>query len=929
MARQLTDPWDSARTMNQTYLDGERWLAKALKLSESDTPFPWQLKLLRYLLNGHIEDHLPLDIPTGLGKTSVMAIWLVARALGANLPRRLVYIVDRRAVVDQSTEVAQTLRDYVDSNSMVKTKLGLGSKSLPISTLRGQHIDNREWLKDPSLPAIIVGTVDMIGSRLMFEGYGTSHKMRPYHAGLLGSDALVVLDEAHLVPPFEMLLKTIATDLPTYGPQSNLAKLLPPFRLMTLTATARSIANAPFGLTDADFEHKVAKQRLYAKKRMRLESTLDEKTLPNALAEHAWELSSKSKSAVRLVVFCHSPKDAENAKAKIEKIAKDNKKQVQTQLLVGGRRIYEREMTTKWLLEHGFLASHEESAGNYPAFVFATSAGEVGIDLNTDHLLCDLVAWERMIQRLGRVNRKGNGLADVIVVYTSKKPDAALSKKPSKRNSKEKQAVEEYERRILQLKALKCLPQEDGVFDASPNAILLLKKRAEADSVLKSILDDATTKPPLRPKLSRALVDAWSMTSLKQHTGRPRIQPWLRGWDDHRSETVVVWREHLPVRDGKIIDNEAAKYFEVAPPHLSEKLETYTSDVINWLKKRAKTLLNTPKNHKGNNKLLKPTDIAAIILDSAGEVIRSLLLKELDQNQSNNNTGNLSCLSGATLVVDARIAGLRDGRLNDKEDKQPSTADGGGQWCNFNNGGPVTRFRVRVVNKDVEENHTDGEWWPCYRFSTKLSSDGEAEQWLVVDTWRDDASMEDSRSAGPPQLLDIHQQCVEKHAKSIAEKIGLSEPYVNVLSVAARLHDEGKRSRRWQSAFNAPQDGNYAKTHGPIKFSLLAGYRHEFGSLAYAEQSSLLAKMPRDDRDLALHLIASHHGFARPIIRTDGSDDAPPSTLEGRAQEVALRFIRLQRRWGPWGLAWWETLLRSADWQASKEHEEKSRVVGR
>ena len=85
-------------------------------------------------------------------------------------------------------------------------------EALPVSTLRGQHVDNRLWLQDPTKPAIIVGTVDMIGSRLLFSGYGVSRQMRPYQAGLLGADTLVVLDEARLCPPFEALLRAIAED---------------------------------------------------------------------------------------------------------------------------------------------------------------------------------------------------------------------------------------------------------------------------------------------------------------------------------------------------------------------------------------------------------------------------------------------------------------------------------------------------------------------------------------------------------------------------------------------------------------------------------------------------------------------------------------------------------------------------------------------
>ena len=88
-------------------------LHEALGLAEADTTFPWQRELFARFAKGRIDRSL--DIPTGLGKTAVMAIWLVARAHGAPLPRRLVYVVDRRAVVDQSTAVAIRLREYVES----------------------------------------------------------------------------------------------------------------------------------------------------------------------------------------------------------------------------------------------------------------------------------------------------------------------------------------------------------------------------------------------------------------------------------------------------------------------------------------------------------------------------------------------------------------------------------------------------------------------------------------------------------------------------------------------------------------------------------------------------------------------------------------------------------------------------------------------
>ena len=125
---------------------------------------------------------------------------------------------------------------------------------------------------------------------------------------------------------------------------------------------------------------------------------------------------------------------------------------------------------------------------------------------------------------------------------------------------------------------------------------------------------------------------------------------------------------------------------------------------------------------------------------------------------------------------------------------------------------------------------------------------------------------------------------------------------------------------------NAPDDGRvYAKTKGGGNLRLLEGYRHEFGSLIIAEAENL----PEATRDLILHLIAAHHGNARPLISCEGCEAGPPSDLESKAGDAALRFVRLQKDYGPWGLAWREAILRAADQAASREWSEKSWTVGR
>jgi CRISPR-associated endonuclease/helicase Cas3 len=939
-------------------------------------PFSWQRRLFARLVKGDLPSSL--DLPTGLGKTSVMALWLIARAHAAPLPRRLVYVVDRRAVVDQATAEAEKLREALEGKAEhiheldecmrteatqtaaeLKKRLGLNEKrKLPISTLRGAHVDNREWLEDPSVPAIVVGTVDMIGSRLLFSGYGVSRKMRPYQAGLLGADALVVLDEAHLVPPFANLLRAIEGDA-TLWPKDQ--TLLPRFIVLPLSAThrARSAQHSgaeSFGLEDEDWRDTTASKRLNARKQLRVEP-LSEKDQDRQLAEMAFALATKGRPA-RVVVFCNrrEKKDdgagpsAQGVAEAIEGLAKGDKKAGREkidinppELLVGARRVHEREQAARRLQELGFTGDAEPA--QRPAFLVATSAGEVGIDFDADHMVCDLAPWERMVQRLGRVNRRGgDGREAQVVVFDT--------------SGIEKDEV----RKVLLTATRDLLNRIETDFGGKAGPATLLELRGQ---VGRQEIEKASTPEPLRPALTRALVDAWSMTSLEHHTGRPEIAPWLRGWVAEKPQTMVLWRKYLPLRLG---DSDQAtfssredinEFFDAAPPHESEKLETETFRVAVWLQKRADALLERkPPEAASSEELsaaeaersetalqdarkLQRNDVIALILSPSAEYERHLTLRELAQDRKGTARDDFhDMLAGKILVMDARLGGLtEDGLLCERADSDPPTADALDDWSR------KVGFRVRWEERG-QQKEQERDWLSEGEFVICRDADDDWTERLVIEHLHDAAQSEEGRSISWPQELAAHEGLAARKVRDIAARVGLSDAATEALALAAFLHDEGKRALRWQRAFRAPREKDdagvykaFAKTRGPIDQAILDGYRHEFGSLAIFEPGNDWAKqlpaevrkrvdgLPQDWRDLVMHLITAHHGQARPVIATRGCEDAPPSALEARAREVALRFARLQERWGPWGLAWWEALLRAADQQASRGNDARAESV--
>ena len=118
------------------------------------------------------------------------------------------------------------------------------------------------------------------------------------------------------------------------------------------------------------------------------------------------------------------------------------------------------------------------------------------------------------------------------------------------------------------------------------------------------------------------------------------------------------------------------------------------------------------------------------------------------------------------------------------------------------------------------------------------------------------------------------------------------------------------------------------------------GFRHEMLSVELAEYLTLEASVPH--RELLLHLVAAHHGYARPFapVCVDKLADEELQSvwcnghsIPGRVRRgftpshrldsgIAERFWKLTREHGWWGLAWLESILRLADQQASAAEQE-------
>jgi CRISPR-associated endonuclease/helicase Cas3 len=179
------------------------------------------------------------------------------------------------------------------------------------------------------------------------------------------------------------------------------------------------------------------------------------------------------------------------------------------------------------------------------------------------------------------------------------------------------------------------------------------------------------------------------------------------------------------------------------------------------------------------------------------------------------------------------------------------------------------------------------------------------------------------------QRLDEHNTKVGDKAALFAKTVGLEKDLVDLLGTAGNCHDLGKADPRFQKMLAFPNKANpnlyLAKSEGwnPKAPKMPVLWRHELQSLQIVIENNIGQNLT--DLELFYHVIAAHHGWCRnrmPVSFDFGFEEFNYGKLQSsksyQESNLGYDFNDLNQKYGYWGLAYLETILRLADWEGSK-----------
>jgi CRISPR-associated endonuclease/helicase Cas3 len=972
-------------------LSVERFAEFYASLHPGRQAFPWQIRLCRMVMT----EGWPrgLYLPTASGKSACIAIAVYTLAAGvAHAPRRIVHVVDRRVGLDHTyrhaSDIASRLRE-AQSGILREVADGLRARRgldpaaddepLACFSLRAGTYRNNAWARTPSQPTVVCSSVDQIGSRLLFRGYGVGDYLQSLHAGLVANDALLLLDDVHGAKPLLQTLDAIARYRANFGSVARFT----PFAYTSLSATPLSetlIGRKHLFLLDGDDgRDAVLAPRLCASKPTRLVA-VGARSTTTTFAERVVEQARvlADAGAKRIAIVVNRVRSAQLVFDHLAEVPESRKR-----LITGTMRPLDRDASLRsgvsMLSGDGLHASLSE-----PIFLVTTQCIEVDADIDVDGLVTECASLDALRQRFGRLYRSGKRvegsdparLAAIIVGSADgiKGGDAVYG-----------DATRGCWEWLMALRS-----DADLIDFATSVMAARLHDGAPAQTMIR--FEDA-------PVLLPTYLDQWVQTSPRPHH-EPEPALFLHGTACDSPAIHLCWRADLdPANSQSWVETVA-----LLPPSVGECATLPLSDF---------RLTMHGQNPPGAG------DVEGLSATEHRDDLDHLPFPEVclvwrgDHSFTTRDANALR--AGDTIVL---AMGGRSDRLGvfaawniaAVDQAEQAMLEARGRLCMR-----VHRTRVgdcsnaesrRALNALLDRQFTVAEPDPeppevlvavgealkpyaaespsdwraiaasCLataagrqRFRVKIHPDGgwviERRQAFSAATMRrlgfsapasDFTSEDDSASFTVNVPLITHLAGVAEFAQAYTRACGLPAELAADVRTAASLHDLGKLDSRFQSMLRAGTpvwlENNLqnasAKSNGAqdLRARSLAhersgypnGARHELLAVRLAE-SDAVAAAKSHDFDLVLHLIASHHGRCRPfapVVFDDVGCDlrvhyegrsmrhTGPTGAERIDSGISERFWRLNRRYGWWGLAYLEAILRLADHRRSEFEEREA-----
>ncbi len=413
----------------------------------------------------------------------------------------------------------------------------------------------------------------------------------------------------------------------------------------------------------------------------------------------------------------------------------------------------------------------------------------------------------------------------------------------------------------------------------------------------------AFSPPPTILPVTDILFDAWALTTIRDKLpGRPPVAEYLHGVSEWEPpQTKVAWRAEVSELNREFENERERKAFQKLA---GEMLEDYPLKNHELLGDRTDRVFNAIK------KLAAAPETPVWILDDEDRVEVTTLGEVCE--------GDKDDLNYKTIVLPPQAGGLEKGLLDgsSKYDKDRKDYDVADEW--FDKNGDQLRLRKWDDKTKPEKMKSVRE--------VKIGVTGDEEVPTKIWYWFVRPAFADADAKAIYTCkLQTHLDDAKAAAEGFVAKLRFDETLSSAVVLAAMYHDLGKDRLRWQRGI-----GN---TEYPVKTLAKSGntrgvterssYRHEFGSLLDVTKCDDFKKLAPDLQELVLHLIAAHHGRGRPHFPTEEcfDDNHPHDMALSLANEVPRRFARLQRKYGRWGLAYLESLVRASDILASKKAE--------